>query len=113
MDNMKENSPIAQWIISLAISVICCAVLFVIFASYIFELNEKVAMSNAQLSALQESTNLVLTELKQMRAAAPATIPTEAVIQAPVVMPQPVEAAPAVADPAMMAPVVPQPAPAQ
>lgn len=112
MDSMKENSPIAQWIVSLAISVICCAILFVIFASYIFDLNEKVAMSNAQLSALQESTNLVLTELKQMRAAVPTTIPTEAATQTPVVMPQPPEGtAPSVADPAMMAPQAPAPAP--
>jgi len=110
MDTMKEHSPISQWIVSLAISVICCAILFVIFASYIFDLNEKVAMSNAQLSALQESTNLVLNELKQIRAGVPTTVPVEAAQQNLVVEPQPAETAPAVSDPAMMAPAAPAPA---
>ena len=69
----STGNAISQWIISLAISVASCAVLFVIFASYIFELNEKISTSNMQLMALHKNTELVLKKLETMsQAQAPA-----------------------------------------
>ena len=102
----NPNSAISQWIISLAMSVASCAVLFVIFASYIFELNEKISTNNLQLSSLQQSTELVLRKLedinKAQQAATAAAAPVPVAPDGAVVDPA---AAPAEATPQQ--PVVP------
>lgn len=58
---------VAQWITSLAISVICCAVLFVVFASYIVELNETHNLMVVKVEAMQEKISLMHNEMSVLK----------------------------------------------
>lgn len=111
MEPSKELPSVSQWIISLAVSVICCAVLFVIFAGYIFAINDKINSNSARLDAVLERTNLVLSELQKIRVVAvpvPA-VPNPAVVD-PMAVPSTVDDVPVVIE--SPSPET-QPAPAQ
>lgn len=60
---------IAQWITSLAISVVCCAILFVVFAGYIVKLHEKTNIAEVRLEVLTERHNQLQSEVMQLRRA--------------------------------------------
>ena len=58
---------IAQWITSLAISVICCAILFIVFAGYIVELHDTTNLISVKLEVLQERHNQLLSEVNNIK----------------------------------------------
>lgn len=58
---------IAQWITSLAISVICCAVLFVVFAGYIVDLHEATNLTSVRLEVLMERHNQMANEFNDLK----------------------------------------------
>lgn len=58
---------VAQWITSLAISVVCCAILFVVFAGYIVDLHNKSNLTQVRLEVLQERHNQLQSEVMMMR----------------------------------------------
>lgn len=54
---------VAQWITSLAISVICCAILFIVFAGYIVDLHETTNLLTVKLELLQERHSMLQNEV--------------------------------------------------
>ena len=58
---------IAQWITSLAISVVCCAILFVVFAGYIVKLHEKTNIAEVRLEVLMSRHNQLQSDVAQLR----------------------------------------------
>lgn len=65
--NNGPSQLIAQWITSLAISVICCAVLFVVFAGYIVDLQGKINLATVRLEVYQEKNNQLYSEITYVR----------------------------------------------
>lgn len=64
-----QTQVVAQWITSLAISVVCCAVLFIVFAGYIVQLHESTNLMEVRIEVLQEKQNQLTTELASIRRA--------------------------------------------
>ena len=58
-----QTQIVAQWITSLAISVVCCAVLFIVFAGYIVELHDTTNLLTVKLEVLQERHNQLNSEV--------------------------------------------------
>ncbi len=58
---------IAQWITSLAISVICCAVLFVVFAGYIVDLHSAINLATVRLEVVQEKDRHLMSEIAMLK----------------------------------------------
>ncbi len=63
-NSSKQNT--AWWISSLAISVVCCAVLFVIFASYLVDVKENMATTKMRFDTLDQRINLMSTEMENL-----------------------------------------------
>ncbi|HUY68424.1 MAG TPA: hypothetical protein VMV79_03895 [Alphaproteobacteria bacterium] len=68
---VRTNPNVAWWISSLAISVVCCAILFVVFASYLVDINKGMAVLTAttdvRLQALEDRQNQLSADLENMR----------------------------------------------
>lgn len=58
-----QSQVIAQWITSLAISVICCAILFIVFAGYIVDLHERTNLEMIKIEVLQERISQLQSEI--------------------------------------------------
>lgn len=72
MEAMTEQEKLtSQWITSLAISVVCCAALFLVFAGYIIDLHEKTADNSVRLEILQERQHQLVMELDALRRPVP------------------------------------------
>ena len=54
------------WIISIAVAVLCCSVLFVLFASYLVEMREEVRDTDARIRLVEERDDRILAELESM-----------------------------------------------
>lgn len=54
---------VAQWITSLAISVVCCAVLFVVFAGYIVKIHEQANIAEVRVEVLTERVSKLQSEV--------------------------------------------------
>jgi hypothetical protein len=75
MSNNNQNTTnkalqtqiVAQWITSLAISVVCCAVLFIVFAGYIVELHDTTNLLTVKLEVLQERHNHLVSEVGMIK----------------------------------------------
>lgn len=65
MNNNNGGSAqlVAQWITSLAISVICCAVLFVVFAGYLVDMHSSINLATVRLEVVQEKCNQMASEI--------------------------------------------------
>ncbi len=68
-NNSFSSQIIAQWIASIAVSVICCAILFVVFAGYIVDLKDAVNLMSFRLEVAQENQVQLLSEIKSLRKA--------------------------------------------
>lgn len=79
---------VAQWITSLAISVVCCAVLFIVFAGYIVDLHDTTNLLTVKLEVLQERHNQLASELTLIKRPTVVQI-TGAPAQAPAAAPSP------------------------
>lgn len=68
---MNTNNPhiqiVAQWITSIAISVICCAVLFIVFAGYIVDLNSAINLVSVRLEVAQEKYANLYSEVETLK----------------------------------------------
>ncbi|MGE0108614.1 MAG: hypothetical protein AB7S81_02445 [Bdellovibrionales bacterium] len=65
--NSQLPKVVAQWIVSLAISIVCCAILFLLFSTYIVDIKERANMTEIRLEMLQEKYNQLTTDMKAMR----------------------------------------------
>ncbi|MGE4351427.1 MAG: hypothetical protein AB7E52_04475 [Bdellovibrionales bacterium] len=65
--NSLQAQIVAQWITSLAISVVCCAILFIVFAGYIVELHDTTNLLSVKLEVLQERHNQLNSELTLLK----------------------------------------------
>ena len=62
-----KNANTSQWIVSLAISIVCCAGLFVIFAGYLMQLHDQSSVTTVRLEALQERQNQLSMQIDAIR----------------------------------------------
>ena len=131
-NKVLQTQIVAQWITSLAISVICCAVLFIVFAGYIVELQSSNNLLTVKLEHLEERHTMLMNEFMLMKRppqivqmqppaalappqtqpVAPAASPELAVspsAPAPAAAPSPVTVNPVPPPASVPAPVVPSP----
>ncbi|MFA6279848.1 MAG: hypothetical protein WC612_03525 [Bdellovibrionales bacterium] len=69
-DEMSPSMPnyaVAQWITSLAISVICCAILFIVFAGYIVRLHDTTNLLSLKVELLKERNDNMAYEISMLR----------------------------------------------
>ncbi|MDD2325220.1 MAG: hypothetical protein PHW63_04345 [Alphaproteobacteria bacterium] len=64
-----QTQIIAQWITSLAISVICCAILFIVFAGYIVKLQESNNLLTVKIEYLEERYKTLADEVARVHRA--------------------------------------------
>lgn len=109
-DTNDKSNAFYMWIPSLAVSIVCCSVLFVVFADYLSDIKETMASNTARLEMLDRRTNQIRMDMSVLAkrlppppagqaAAVEAPAPAVPAETAPVVTP------PAVAVPAVAAPV--------
>lgn len=91
--NATKSQFIGQWITSLAISVVCCAVLFVLFAGYMVRLQDRASSSEIRIELMQEKYTQLVSEMQSIRRTPPSTVFNLQGV-APVAATPPVEAAP-------------------
>ena len=105
-ENPEKFQNTLWWITSIAVSVVCCATLFVLFASYLVEMKASMQENEMRIEMLEGREKNILVEIQALRkqitpvavtapvAAAP--LPTAAAPEGNAVM-VPVTSAPAVA----------------
>ena len=69
---MEENTPknqqnVSWWIISLAISIVCSAIMFVVFASYVVNVKEVVAINKVRLDMAEQRLGYLSNEVDILR----------------------------------------------
>jgi hypothetical protein len=107
-DTSKQS--ISWWITSLAISVTCCAVLFVIFAGYLSDIKKELSSENAQLEQMAVHEDRLLAEIQTLQRSVtsgqtpplPTAVPTVVVAPPPTSSPEPTSTT---VETPMMAPV--------
>lgn len=55
------------WIASIAVSVLCCAVLFVLFACYLCEVKDSIKSNEENLALIQQREDRILAEIEMLR----------------------------------------------
>jgi hypothetical protein len=55
------------WIASIAVSVLCCSVLFILFASYLVEVKTDIRDTNMRLNTVERREDRILVELETLR----------------------------------------------
>ncbi len=90
-DNM-QGQLVSQWITSLAISVVCCSVLFIVFAGYIVQLHESVNLQSVRIEMLLDRQNHLERDMATLRRTPVVTLNTTPQLQPDVAMPQPPKA---------------------
>jgi hypothetical protein len=63
-DTKTAQSNTYWWITSLAISVVCCAILFVVFASYLFQMKEDLAVQKVHSDITESRLNEITLEIQ-------------------------------------------------
>lgn len=100
----EKNDPgklIAQWITSLAISVICCAILFDVFAGYLMDIRSTSNLTIIRVENLQEKIRQLTTDLTALQRQQAASNPKD---NAPVAPPSPPSAGVDLSDPTLTEP---------
>ena len=72
-----QSKVTSQWITSLAVAVVCCAFLFLVFAIYIADLrklNDQMSLTVVRLEALQTRQMQLISELDMLRRPAGAAV---------------------------------------
>ena len=106
------NSNVSWWIISLAISVVCCAIIFVVFAGFVVGVIENMAEMKGRFAILDQRVNDMSASIETLRTRSAIQqiqiLPATAAIQ----VPNPVSTELKTSEPAPMAasPTVPAPA---
>ncbi|MBV8549270.1 MAG: hypothetical protein JO126_07430 [Alphaproteobacteria bacterium] len=129
-DSNEKQTAFTLWIPSLAVSIVCCSVLFVVFADYLADVKESISGAQARVELLERRTNQLRLDISLMSkrlppppvaatpavpdvAATPAAAPAADATApaAPTAVPttitpaEPATAAPAIAVPAVTPPV--------
>jgi hypothetical protein len=106
------------WIASIAVSVLCCSVLFILFASYLVEVKADVRDNNIRLNVIEQREDRILAEIEMIHKhdimVAPAAAPTSAPSEGTSPPATPTEMTPApsvVTPPATETPTTTMPAP--
>lgn len=66
-DTPAKSQSVSWWIASLATSVLCCSILFVLFASYIVDVKTMVEDTGIRIGAIQDREDKILAEIQMMR----------------------------------------------
>ena len=66
---LLQTQVIAQWITSLAISVVCCAILFIVFAGYIVKVQEANNLLTVKIEYLEERYRMLSDEVTRVHRA--------------------------------------------
>jgi hypothetical protein len=128
----QKYKSIVPWIASVAVSVLCCSILFVLFASFLVDIKADVRENNSRLSLIEQRQDAIFNDLSvvlkhtviQPTAAQPTdstsaapVLPTEPAAQPPVAQPSPAQPsivqplapalAPSVTQPSITVPVMP------
>ena len=64
---MNQSKNQSWWISSLAISVVCCAILFVLFAGYLVDLDKTIAVMNVRIDMLEQRQNRTDGDMEGLR----------------------------------------------
>jgi sensor histidine kinase regulating citrate/malate metabolism len=67
METDQKTQLIISWIISLAMSVVCCSILFVVFANYLNDIKKSIATENMQLAQMALNEERLLSEIQVLR----------------------------------------------
>lgn len=86
LHNEGAGKRLQQWVVSLAVSIACCAVLFLVFASFLLdnhrqliEMRVRSEMMESKLATLENSMMWSLRMNAQKESARPAQAPADAV----------------------------------
>ena len=82
-ETQPKTPNLLSWITSIATSVLCCATLFVFFASYLVELRTTARDNNVRIDVIEQRENQILSELELIRKHAEGQTPAAAVVQPP------------------------------
>ncbi len=63
----EQQKVVSQWIVSLAVSVVCCATLFIVFAIYIMNLSDKTTLVGLRLEIIQQRQQQIVTDIDYIR----------------------------------------------
>ncbi len=97
------------WVSSIAVSVLCCSTLFIVFASYMVDIKATVQNNDARIASIEAREDKILFELDALQkriAPLPPAAPV-AVLPATPVTP-PTDTAPVITPPTVTAPTVPE-----
>ncbi len=107
MENNRVHPVVSWWLGSLAISVTCCAILFIFFAGYVDDLKETVSSQRARMDILEQSNTEMVRSLMSLRKRIPSN---QTVSAAPAeIPPAPTPAVATDAPPSAAAPAIPAP----
>ena len=67
METDQKTQLIISWIISLAMSVVCCSILFVVFANYLNDIKKSISTENMQLAQMALNEERLLSEIQVLR----------------------------------------------
>ncbi|HEU0118860.1 MAG TPA: hypothetical protein VFR09_09535, partial [Alphaproteobacteria bacterium] len=65
-NSQSTQQTISLWITSLAVSITCCAVLFVVFAGYLTDIKKNLAEANTQLEQMSLHQDQLLIEIRSL-----------------------------------------------
>jgi hypothetical protein len=111
MDTVENRNTqnISWWITSLAISVICCAILFIIFAGYLMDIKSNLSENRLRIDIAERRASEFSTEIDSLRRRT--TVQQIQVVPSGMPVQLPVSVLPAASDPATTAqPVAAMPA---
>jgi hypothetical protein len=63
MDTNPTKQALNGWISSLAISVVCCAILFVVFAGYLIDIKDADTVTRVRLETIEQRLNIMTNEV--------------------------------------------------
>ena len=126
-DLSSKVQNVLWWITSIATSVVCCSVIFVLFASYFVDLRQDIKAGNLRINMIEQQEDKILAEVELIRkhtmeqqmsatptaVAAPAPLAGTGLAPAPGAIPPPAQPAASLAAPGIQLPPPPAtPAPA-
>jgi len=65
-DSNEKQTAFTLWIPSLAVSIVCCSVLFVVFADYLADVKESISGAQARVELLERRTNQLRLDISLM-----------------------------------------------
>jgi hypothetical protein len=63
----KHRQETMSWIVVLAIAITLCAILFIVFATYLSNINKNVGVTNTRLAVMEENETQLIKEIQTLR----------------------------------------------